>query len=99
MTAQGVREPHRFDVIVIGSGFGGAIAAARLAEGGARVLILERGRRWTTDQYPRKSRDAWVYNDSQPERRNGWFDLRFFKRMIVVQAAGSAAGRCATRAW
>lgn len=31
------------DVIVVGSGFGGAITAARLAESGLRVLILERG--------------------------------------------------------
>jgi cholesterol oxidase len=38
MTSQ---ESH--DVIVIGSGFAGSIAAARLAERGARVLVLERG--------------------------------------------------------
>ncbi len=34
----------KFDVIVIGSGFGGAITGCRLAEAGAKVLILERGR-------------------------------------------------------
>lgn len=36
----------RFDVIVVGSGFGGAVTAARLAEAGMRVLILERGPWW-----------------------------------------------------
>lgn len=38
----------RIDVIVIGSGFGGAISAARLAEAGARVTLLERGPWWDT---------------------------------------------------
>jgi choline dehydrogenase-like flavoprotein len=36
-----------FDAIVIGSGFGGAITACRLSEHGMKVLVLERGRRWT----------------------------------------------------
>ncbi|MCW5828687.1 MAG: GMC family oxidoreductase [Deltaproteobacteria bacterium] len=34
------------DVVVIGSGFGGSITAARLAQRGMRVLILERGPWW-----------------------------------------------------
>lgn len=82
----------RFDVIVIGSGFGGAIAAARLAEGGSRVLVLERGRRWTKDQYPRAPADPWIYEHTRPQKLNGWLDLRFFRRMIVVQGAGVGGG-------
>ena len=61
----------RFDVIVIGSGFGGAIAACRLAERGMRVLVLERGRRWDPQTYPRKPGDAWIFSDSRPARHNG----------------------------
>jgi choline dehydrogenase-like flavoprotein len=38
--------PNDFDVVVIGSGFGGAICSARLAEAGYRVVILDRGRQW-----------------------------------------------------
>ncbi len=82
----------RFDVIVVGSGFGGAITAGRLAEGGARVLVLERGRRWTKDRYPRKSTDPWVYEHTRPQKHNGWLDLRLFPRMIVVQGAGVGGG-------
>jgi cholesterol oxidase len=81
-----------FDVIVIGSGFGGAISACRLAEKGMRVLVLERGRRWDPQSYPRKPGDAWVFSDSHPARHNGWMDMRFFRRMAVAQAAGVGGG-------
>ena len=37
---------HLFDAIIVGSGFGGSVCAARLAEKGMRVLILERGPWW-----------------------------------------------------
>jgi cholesterol oxidase len=83
---------RQFDVIVIGSGFGGAITARRLAEKGMNVLILERGRRWDPPTYPRKPGDAWIFSHSEPERHNGWLDMRFFKHMTVAQAAGVGGG-------
>ena len=55
---------ERFDAIVIGSGFGGAIAACRLAEAGYRVLVLERGRRWRPDEFPRKLGDPWRWDEA-----------------------------------
>lgn len=38
-----------YDLVVIGSGFGGSVCAARAAEAGLRVLLLERGSRWSED--------------------------------------------------
>jgi cholesterol oxidase len=49
-----------FDAIVIGSGFGGAVTACRVAEKGMKVLVLERGRRWAPKEYPRSAGDAVV---------------------------------------
>ncbi len=46
-----------YTVVVVGSGYGGAIAASRLARAGQRVCLLERGREMVTGEYP----------DSQPE--------------------------------
>jgi cholesterol oxidase len=81
-----------FDVVVVGSGFGGAVTACRLAEAGARVLVLERGRRWSLDQHPRKPGDAWIFKHSAPHKLNGWLDLRLFKGMAVALGAGVGGG-------
>jgi cholesterol oxidase len=81
-----------YDVIVIGSGFGGAISACRLAEKNYKVLILERGRRWDKTTYPRKPGDAWTWSHSRPEEENGWLDLRTFRHMGVAQGAAVGGG-------
>jgi cholesterol oxidase len=81
-----------FDVIVIGSGFGGAVSACRLAEKGMNVLVLERGRRWQTSDYPRAPGDPWIYDHLCPEKLNGWIDLRLYDDMTIAQGAGVGGG-------
>jgi cholesterol oxidase len=81
-----------FDTIVIGSGFGGAVCAARLSAAGYRVLVLERGRRWEPENYPRNLDGDWIWDQDHPERQHGWFDFRVFPNMAVVQGAGVGGG-------
>jgi cholesterol oxidase len=45
----------RYDVVVIGSGFGGSVAALRLAEKGYQVGVLEAGRRFADHEFPETS--------------------------------------------
>lgn len=45
----------RYDVVVIGSGFGGSVAALRLAEKGYSVAVLEAGRRFADQDFPKTS--------------------------------------------
>ena len=80
------------DVVIIGSGFGGAVAACRLAAAGRSVLVLERGRRWTPKTFPRQPGDAWVWDQDSPAAHNGWLDLRFMDDMWVAQGAGVGGG-------
>ena len=81
-----------FDVIVIGSGFGGAITGCRLAEAGYKVLILERGRRWNKGNYPRKPGDKWIWNNDCPEKENGWLEIHAFPHIAVAQGAAVGGG-------
>ena len=82
----------KYDVVVIGSGFGGAVAACRLAHAGRSVLVLERGRRWTPETFPRQPEDPWVWDQDSPATQNGWLDLRFMDDMWVAQGAGVGGG-------
>jgi cholesterol oxidase len=81
-----------FDDVIVGSGFGGAVSACRLAEAGQRVLVLERGRRWEPTSYPSVTGRDFVYDVGAPERRNGWLDLRWFDDMTVAVGAGVGGG-------
>ncbi|MFO1093290.1 MAG: NAD(P)-binding protein [Planctomycetaceae bacterium] len=91
-----------YDAIVIGSGFGGAITACRLAEAGYKVCILERGRRWSHDAahadfFPRDLAESrWLWRDDDPAKFHGWLDLRVFPNMSVAQGRPSAADRRST---
>ncbi|MBC2934777.1 GMC oxidoreductase [Nocardioides sp. zg-1228] len=52
-----------YDVVVVGSGFGGSVTALRLTEKGYRVGVLEAGARFTDDDFPATSFDArrWLF--------------------------------------
>jgi cholesterol oxidase len=80
------------DTIVIGSGFGGSVSACRLAQGGDKVIVLERGRRWHAGNYPRLPGRDWVWDQHDPVSCNGWLDLRLFRHMAVAQGAAVGGG-------
>lgn len=84
-----------YDVIVIGSGFGGAITACRLAQAGRSVCILEKGRRWDRTHFPRSpaevSRNAIAGAGHQLAGR-GFIEYLTFRTMDVVQGTGVGGG-------
>ena len=49
---------EHYAVVVIGSGYGAAIAASRLARAGRQVCVLERGREFQPGEYPNRSPEA-----------------------------------------
>lgn len=83
-----------FDAVVIGSGFGGSIAACRLAQAGHSVVVLERGRRYRPGDFPRDTTDvdALLWNRRRRKHSAGLYDLRFFSSLGCLVAAGVGGG-------
>ncbi len=83
---------NHYDVIVIGSGFGGSVASLRATEKGYKVAVLESGRRWLDDDIPKTSWDirkfAW-----QPEAEMyGIQRMEFLDDVLVLCGAGVGGG-------
>lgn len=80
------------DAVVVGSGFGGAVTAFRLAEQRWKVLVLERGRPWPPGSFPRTPRDFRGAFWDPPTGRHGLYDLWSFTGLNVVTASGLGGG-------
>lgn len=74
------------DFAVIGSGFGGSVAAMRLAQKGHSVVVLEQGRRWRSDEFARTS---WELRKSYWAPRLG---ARGLLRMDLMRHALALGG-------
>lgn len=81
-----------YDYIVIGSGFGGAVSALRLAEKGYRVLVLEKGKRYAQGDFPRTNWNVrkWIWLPLT--RFFGFFRMSWFKHVFVLSGVGVGGG-------
>lgn len=50
-----------YDYVIVGSGFGGSVAALRLAERGYSVCVVERGKRWRSEDFPKTNWNVRKY--------------------------------------
>jgi cholesterol oxidase len=78
----------RYEAVVLGSGFGGAVTACRLAQAGVQVALLERGLRYAPGEFPRHP----VRYDRMDWRHGGPYELRPLNDVMVVQGAGYGGG-------
>jgi cholesterol oxidase len=85
-------DSYDYDVIVIGSGFGGSVAALRLTEKGYRVGVLEAGRRFTRDTLPKNSWDVRNYLWAPALGLYGIQRIHLLDNVLVLAGAGVGGG-------
>ena len=81
-----------YDVLVIGSGFGGSVAALRLTEKGYRVGVLEAGRRFEDTDYPRTSWNARRFLWAPKLGCMGIQRIHLLRNVIILAGAGVGGG-------
>jgi cholesterol oxidase len=84
--------PSDYDVVIIGSGFGGSVSALRLAEKGYRVAVLEAGRRFADDELPETSWRLRRYLYAPALRCFGILRLTLLDDVLVLSGAGVGGG-------
>ena len=81
-----------FDVVVVGSGFGGSISAYRLAEGGRSVCVLERGKAYAPHSFPRSPAGIAENLWDPSAGLHGMFDVWSFKGIDALVSSGLGGG-------
>ncbi|WP_030609852.1 GMC oxidoreductase [Streptomyces sclerotialus] len=83
---------YDYDVLVVGSGFGGSVSALRLTEKGYRVGVLEAGRRFTRETLPKNSWDLRNYLWAPALGCYGIQRVHLLGNVMVLAGAGVGGG-------
>ena len=83
---------YDYDVLVIGSGFGGSVSALRLTEKGYKVGVLEAGRRFDAASYPKTSWDVRRFLWAPRLGCYGIQRIHLLKDVVILAAAGVGGG-------
>ncbi|HEY2583672.1 MAG TPA: FAD-binding protein, partial [Mucilaginibacter sp.] len=81
-----------YDVVVIGSGYGGSIAASRFSRAGLKVCLLEKGKEFQPGEYPVTIMEAeaemQLNTDNRKAEKNGLYDFHVGDGITVFKGCG-----------
>jgi cholesterol oxidase len=80
------------DFIIIGSGFGGSVSALRLAEKGYKVLVLEQGKRWRSEDFPKTNWNIRKFIWMPRLLLHGIQQITLLRDVLVFHGAGVGGG-------
>lgn len=86
-------EPEeRYDFIIIGSGFGGSVSALRLAEKGYKILVIEKGKKYTGKDFPKTNWNLKKWLWLPTFKLFGIQKLTFFRHITILSGVGVGGG-------
>ena len=83
---------EHYDVVIVGSGFGGSVSALRLTEKGYRVAVLEAGRRFTDADFPKTSWRLPQFLWAPALGLTGLQRIHLLSNVMVLAGAGVGGG-------
>src|ERR1035437_8938561 len=83
---------NSFDVVVIGSGFGGSVAAMRFAQKGYTVAILEEGMTYHNRDFPKSNWQFRKYLWAPLLRCFGIQRITLLKKLMILHGVGVGGG-------
>jgi len=81
-----------FDYVIIGSGFGGSVSALRLAEKGYKILVVEKGKWYKGEDFPKNNWNLrkWLW---EPKiKLYGFFKMTFLNHVTILSGVGVGGG-------
>lgn len=81
-----------YDYVVIGSGFGGSVAALRLAEKGYKVLVVEKGKWYSAKEFPKTNWNLKRWLWLPIFRFFGFFKITFYRHVGILSGVGVGGG-------
>lgn len=87
------QKPDEFyDFVIIGSGFGGSVSALRLSEKGYKVLVIEKGKWWKPEDFPKTNWNLrkWLWLPSL--QLKGFFKMTFLRHVGILSGVGVGGG-------
>jgi cholesterol oxidase len=81
-----------FDIVVVGSGFGGSVTAMRLSQKGYRVAVVEAGKRLRAEDFPKSNWNVWKYFWAPRFRCFGIQNITLLEGVMVLHGSGVGGG-------
>ncbi|HMV34366.1 MAG TPA: NAD(P)-binding protein, partial [Turneriella sp.] len=81
-----------YDYVIIGSGFGGSVSAHRLSEKGYKVLVIEKGKWFKPEDFPKSNWQLrkWLWLPSL--KMFGLFKMTIFRHVTIFSGVGVGGG-------